>query len=100
MAEAWLAELGAESRPWLLDPGRPAVRHLALLLLEDRPPDDPDVVRARVTAMGVPPIAPILDAQDGAGWGVMPGPGYAPRYTGTGPWVTLRVCRVLRAARG
>ena len=33
--------------------------------------------------MGAPPIAPILDAQDDAGWWVKPGPGYAPKYTGT-----------------
>jgi hypothetical protein len=83
MPEAWLAELGADPRPWLLDPGRPAVRHLALRLLEDRPPDDPEVVKALGAAMGTPPIASILDAQDGAGWWVKPGPGYAPKYTGT-----------------
>lgn len=83
MQEAWLAELGADPRPWLLDPERPAVRHLALRLLEDRPPDDREVVRARRAAMGAPPIAPILDAQDDAGWWVKPGPGYAPKYRGT-----------------
>jgi hypothetical protein len=83
MPEAWLAELGADPRPWLLDPERPAVRHLALRLLEDRPPHDPEVVKARVAAMDAPPIAPILDAQDDAGWWVKPGPGYAPKYTGT-----------------
>ncbi len=83
MTETWLAELGADPRPWLLDPERPAVRHLALRLLEDRPADDPEVVKARDAAMGEPPIAPILDAQDGAGWWVKPGPGYAPKYTGT-----------------
>jgi len=83
MREAWLAELGADPRPWLLDPERPAVRHIALRLLEDRQPDDPEVVKARVAAMGAPPIAPILEAQDDAGWWVKPGPGYGPKYTGT-----------------
>jgi hypothetical protein len=83
MQEAWLAGLGADPRPWLLDPGRPAVRHLALRMLEDRPPDDPEVVQARQAAMGAAPIAPILDAQDAGGWWVKPGPGYAPKYRGT-----------------
>jgi hypothetical protein len=83
MPEGWLAELGADPRPWLLDAERPAVRHLALRMLEDRSLDDPEVVKARVAAMRVPPIASILDAQDDAGWWVKPGPGYAPKYTGT-----------------
>ena len=80
---AWVAALRADPRPWLLDPARPAVRHLALRWLEDRPADDPDVVEARAAAMRLPPIAPILAAQDPAGWWVKPGHGYGPKYTGT-----------------
>ncbi len=83
MAEPWLASLHADPRPWLLDPGRPAVRQLALLWLEDRPADDRDVLAARSAAATLPPVAPILHAQDPAGWWVKPGPGYAPKYTGT-----------------
>jgi hypothetical protein len=59
------------------------VRHLALRWLEGRTDDDPAVVEARTRAMATPPIAAILVAQDRAGWWVKPGPGYAPKYTGT-----------------
>jgi len=83
MIERWLSALHADPRPWLLDPRNPAVRQLALRWLEDRGDDDREVVAARVEAMGRPPIAPILDAQDPAGWWVKPGPGYSPKYTGT-----------------
>lgn len=79
----WLDGLRADPLPWLLDEGAPAVRHLALRQLLDRPPDDPDVSDARNEAMRVGPIAAILAAQDPAGWWVKPGPGYAPKYTGT-----------------
>ncbi|MEW6223148.1 MAG: nitrogen fixation protein NifH [Chloroflexota bacterium] len=83
MADGWLTALRADSRPWLLHGSGPAVRQLALRWLEDRPADDPDVADARAEAMAGPPIAPILAAQDPAGWWVKPGPGYAPKYTGT-----------------
>lgn len=83
MGSDWVARLRADPRPWLLDPARPAVRHLALRWLNDRPADDPQIVAARAAAMRVPPIAPILDGQDPAGWWVKPGHGYGPKYTGT-----------------
>jgi hypothetical protein len=83
MADGWLTALRADPRPWLLDGSGPAVRQLALRWLEDRPADDPDVAGARAAAMASPPIAPILAAQDPSGWWVKPGPGYAPKYTGT-----------------
>lgn len=83
MAESWLAALRADPRPWLLDPGRPGVRQLALRWLEDRPGNDPEVLAARAEAATLPPVAPILDAQNPAGWWVKPGPGYGPKYTGT-----------------
>lgn len=83
MKPDWVAALRADPRPWLLDPARPAVRHLALRWLEDRPADDRDVLEARATAMGLAPIAPILAGQDPAGWWVKPGHGYGPKYTGT-----------------
>jgi len=80
---SWVAALRADPRRWLLDPARPAVRHLALRWFEDRPADDPEVVEARTAAMRLPPIAPILEARDPAGWWVKPGHGYSPKYTGT-----------------
>jgi hypothetical protein len=79
----WLEPLNADPRPWLLDESTPAVRAAALLRLERRPVSDPDVVAARERAMRVDPIKSILDAQDPAGWWVKPGPGYAPKYSGT-----------------
>jgi hypothetical protein len=72
----------ADPRPWLLD-GSVGVRHLALRWLLDRPADDPEAASARAVAMAEPPISSILEAQDPAGWWVKPGPGYAPKYTGT-----------------
>ncbi len=79
----WLARLEADPLPWLLDPAAPAVRHLALRQLLDRPADDPEVVEARRAATRTDPIASILAAQSPEGWWVKPGPGYGPKYTGT-----------------
>jgi hypothetical protein len=69
--------------PWLLEEDAPAVRHLALRRLLDRPALDPDVVEARRAAMAAAPIAPILAAQNPEGWWVQPGGGYGPKYSGT-----------------
>jgi hypothetical protein len=68
---------------WLLDESAPAVRHLALRQLLDRPADDPEVIEARRAAMVSEPIAPILAAQDPEGWWVKPGAGYSPKYSAT-----------------
>jgi len=67
----------------LLDESVPAVRHLALRDLLDRPSDDAELRTAQDAAMRTDPIASILAAQDPAGWWVKPGPGYAPKYAGT-----------------
>lgn len=83
MTERWLSVLNDDPRPWLLAPDKPAVRQLALRWLEDRDEHDPEVVAARAEAMIRPPVLPILEAQDAAGWWVKPGPGYSPKYTGT-----------------
>jgi hypothetical protein len=83
VSERWLTALGADPRPWLLDPARPAVRQLALRWLDDRGAEDPDVRSSRAAAMLEAPIAPILAAQNPEGWWVKPGPGYGPKYTGT-----------------
>jgi hypothetical protein len=77
----WLDGLRADPRPWLLDERAPAVRHLALRQLLDRPGDDPDVLDAQAAAMRSDPIAVILAAQNPAGWWVKPGSGYLPKYT-------------------
>jgi hypothetical protein len=72
-----------EQLDWLMDESTPAVRHLALRQLLDRPADDPDVVEARRAAMAAAPIAPILAAQNPEGWWVKPGAGYSPKYSAT-----------------
>lgn len=79
----WLDGLRADPLPWLLDDGSPAVRHLALRQLVDRPADDPEVRAARAAAMRTDPIAAILAAQDRDGWWIKPGAGYGPKYTST-----------------
>ncbi len=80
---AWTDRLAADPLPWLLEPDAPAVRAAALQRLLDRAPDDPDVVQARAAAMRCDPIAATLAGQSDEGWWVKPGPGYAPKYTGT-----------------
>ncbi len=79
----WLDRVRGDPLPWLLDPADPAVRAATLRRLLDRPPDDPDVARARAAAMTAGPIRAILDAQHPGGWWDKPGPGYATKYTGT-----------------
>ncbi len=79
----WVDRLHADPVPWLLESEDPAVRAATLQRLLDRPSDDPEAVAARRAALKVPPIAAILANQDPAGWWVRPGPGYAPKYTGT-----------------
>ncbi len=69
--------------PWLLEESNPAVRHLALVQLLDRPHDDPEVVAAQRAAMESDPIAAMLAAQHPDGWWEKPGPGYSPKYTAT-----------------
>jgi hypothetical protein len=81
--DAWKQALRADPVDWLLEPGDPAVRHLALRQLLDRPADDPDVVDSARAAMAANPIAAILAAQHPDGYWEKPGPGYATKYRGT-----------------
>ena len=79
----WRDGLNADPLDWLLEPGDPGPRHLALRQLLDRPADDREVVAARAAAMAAAPIAPILGAQHREGYWVQPGRGYGPKYSGT-----------------
>lgn len=81
--DTWLDRLHEDPRPWLLDEEAPAVRHLALRGLLDRPADDPEALAARAAAMRSDPIAAILAAEDPAGWWARPGSSYLPKYTST-----------------
>lgn len=80
---AWQDKLNGDPLPWLLEEDTPAVRHLALRHLLDRPEDAPEVRQAHAAAMHADPIAAILDAQQPDGYWVRPGPGYTPKYRGT-----------------
>jgi hypothetical protein len=79
----WIDRLDEDPLSWLLEESTPAVRHLALQWLLDRPAYDGEVVEAQAAAMRTAPIAPILAAQDPEGWWVKPGHGYSPKYTST-----------------
>jgi hypothetical protein len=79
----WQAALRANPLDWLLEPQDPAVRHLVLRQLLDRPAADPDVATSRRAAMAADPIASILAAQAPDGHWEKPGPGYATKYRGT-----------------
>jgi hypothetical protein len=79
----WQATLRADPLGWLLEAEDPAVRHLVLRQLLDRPGDDPDVADSRRAAMAADPIASILAAQEPDGHWEKPGPGYATKYRGT-----------------
>jgi hypothetical protein len=79
----WTARLRQDPLDWLLDDEAPAVRHLALRWLLDRPRDDVDVLAARQAAMTADPIAAILAAQHPSGYWAKPGPGYSPKYRAT-----------------
>jgi hypothetical protein len=81
--EGWRARLRGDPLPWLLEERDPAVRHLALRQLLDRPADDPEVVAAQGAAMRARPIAAILDHQESDGYWLKPGPGYSPKYRAT-----------------
>jgi hypothetical protein len=79
----WLSALRGDPRPWLLEDTTPAVKHLTLRLLLERPADDPEVRQARAAAMAAPPIGTILAAQQPEGYWMKPGSGYYSKYRGT-----------------
>jgi hypothetical protein len=79
----WLNALNNDPLPWLLEDDTPAVKHLTLRWLLDRPENDREVKRARAAAVQADPIAAILDAQYPEGYWIKPGPGYSPKYRGT-----------------
>lgn len=80
----WTNLLRDDPLPWLLADDTPAVRAATLVQLLDRAGNDEEVVAARKEAMATDPIKSILEAQEGSGaWG-RPGPGYTPKFTGTG----------------
>jgi hypothetical protein len=77
---SWKAQLRADPLPWLLEPGDPGVRYLALRDLVGLPADDPELLAARQAAHTQGPIAAILAAMEDEGYWVKPGAGYNPKY--------------------
>ncbi len=86
---AWQDQLKGDSLAWLLEPGDPGVRHLALRDLLDRPTDDPELASARQEAHERGPIATVLDGMAPEDYWVQPGPGYNPKYRSTVWSITL-----------
>lgn len=80
---SWQEVLNGDPLPWLLEKENPGVRYLALRDLLDATESDSDLSTARKAAHQHGPIATILDAMDGEGFWVEPGPGYNPKYRST-----------------
>lgn len=68
---------------WLLDPGDPGVRYLALRDLTDCAAGAPELIEARRAAHSQGPIRDVLDNMEPEGYWVKPGPGYSPKYRST-----------------
>jgi hypothetical protein len=72
----WKDQIKGDSIKWLLEPVDPAVRHLALRDLLDKPKDDQELVEAWKTAQKDPTIGKTLENMNPEGWWVRPGAGY------------------------
>jgi hypothetical protein len=85
VTQDWLTRVNGDPTSWLLegDAHNPGVRCFALKELQDRPPDDAEVVKARKAVMSTGSVPIILNAQDPEGYWVKPGPGYNPKYRST-----------------
>lgn len=68
---------------WLLEPGNPSSRYLALTQLLDRPEEDPEVLAAQAAIPRANPARDILLAQYPQGYWMHPGIGTSPRYRAT-----------------
>lgn len=74
---------------WLIEEQDPAVRHLTLRDLLDRPDDDAELLAARRAAHQEGPIPIVLSKMKEEGWWAKPGSGYSPKYRSTVWSVTL-----------
>lgn len=78
----WRENLKDDPLPWLLEPGSPGVRYLALRDLVEAP-GAAELRGARTEAHQRGPIAVILRHMQQEGYWVKPGPGYSPKYHST-----------------
>jgi hypothetical protein len=76
----WQDQLDGDPLPWLLEPGSPGVRYLALRHLQG---GDAGLRAARRAAHEDGPIATVLASMDPSGFWAKPGPGYLPKYRST-----------------
>jgi len=76
----WQSQLKGNPLPWLLEPGSPGPRYLALRDLVGLQADDPELLTAQTAAHTQGPIAIILDNMHPKGYWSKPGPGYNPKY--------------------
>lgn len=77
---SWQTQLKSDVLDWLLEPGAPGVRYLALRDLLDLRDNDSELTIARKAAHQKGPIATILDKMNTAGYWSKPDPGYLPKY--------------------
>lgn len=80
---SWKEQIIGDPLSWLLEPGSPGVRYLALRDLMDCPADNPELIAAQKSAHTEGPIATILTEMDEEGFWARPGPGYNPKYRST-----------------
>ncbi len=95
---AQTSDLLPETVTWLLEPESPGVRYLALRDLPDLAEDDAELRAARQAAHTNGPIAKILSEMDPAGFWVVPGHGYNPKYRST-VWALLTLAQLGASAQ-
>ncbi|MEW5871031.1 MAG: nitrogen fixation protein NifH [Chloroflexota bacterium] len=78
---------------WLLEPGSPGVRYLALRDLVGLPEDDSELAAARHLAHTQGPIAQVLAEMHPSGYWAEPGPGYLPKYRST-VWAVILLAQL------
>jgi len=89
----WQEQIKGNPLAWLLDPGSPGVRYLALRDLAGEPPGSAELAQARRAAHRSGPIAAILAEMDPSGFWVEPGPGYNPKYKST-QWCVILLAQL------
>jgi hypothetical protein len=87
----WKKQLKADPTDWLLEPGDPGVRYLALRDIVDA--GEKEVKAARTKAHREGPIAIILANMNPAGYWITPGLGYSPKFKST-VWSILSLAQL------
>jgi hypothetical protein len=85
----WKSALNSDPVPWLLDGEDPTVTAQALQIIEERPPNDAEILRLRQKAMAADPIKTILTAQSPEGQWLGANPNQAYRKYQGSSWTLL-----------